>query len=100
MGYAGNSEPQYIVPTAIATKDDITAGDFVKSRDGLEDLDFYIGNEVRQTGLILGGGVLASHSSAGRTLRGNYAPHKLCRLLDSYLICLMSILSVFSCSSG
>jgi len=47
MGYAGNSEPQYIVPTAIATKDDITAGEFVKSRDGLEDLDFYIGDEVR-----------------------------------------------------
>jgi actin-related protein len=50
MGYAGNSEPQYIVPTAIATKDDITAGEFVRSRDGLEDLDFYIGDEVRVCG--------------------------------------------------
>lgn len=62
MGYAGNSEPQYIVPTAIATKDDITAGEFVKSRDGLEDLDFYIGNEVRQSCTLLGVlGVVAAY---------------------------------------
>jgi len=42
MGFAGNTEPQFIVPTLIATKD---AGQ-VTQKKGVEDLDFYIGDEA------------------------------------------------------
>lgn len=42
LGFAGNSEPQYIIPTAIATKDPKT----IKNKRGVEDLDFYIGDEA------------------------------------------------------
>lgn len=41
MGYAGNSEPQFIIPTAIAT----STKSNLKSK-GIEDLDFYIGDEA------------------------------------------------------
>lgn len=41
MGYSGNVEPQYIIPTILATRAD-DAG--VGKRDGVEDLDFYIGD--------------------------------------------------------
>jgi actin-related protein 3 len=39
MGFAGNSEPQYIIPSCIATK---TAA----NETGLSDLDFWIGDEA------------------------------------------------------
>lgn len=42
MGYANNSEPQFIVPSVIATKDDKPTG----KKKGIEDLDFYIGDEA------------------------------------------------------
>lgn len=44
MGYAGNAEPSYIIPSTIA----VGGGDSstVRSRQGIDDLDFYIGNEV------------------------------------------------------
>eukprot|EP01129_Flabellula_baltica_P014682 TRINITY_DN70_c0_g1_i2.p1 TRINITY_DN70_c0_g1~~TRINITY_DN70_c0_g1_i2.p1 ORF type:complete len:418 (+),score=120.46 TRINITY_DN70_c0_g1_i2:17-1270(+) len=41
MGYAGNSEPSYIIPTAIAANDEGT-----RSKDGVPDLDFYVGDEA------------------------------------------------------
>lgn len=41
MGFAGNVEPQYIIPTVCATKADEGG---VGKRDGVEDLDFYIGD--------------------------------------------------------
>ena len=41
MGYAGNLEPSYIIPSLIANATN-TGTDFVKS-SGIEDLDFYIG---------------------------------------------------------
>lgn len=41
MGYAGNSEPSYIFPTVIATKEsDGQVG------EGVEDLDVFIGDEA------------------------------------------------------
>jgi actin-related protein 3 len=43
MGYAGNVEPQYIIPTVTAEKMD--AGTQGK-RDGIDDLDFYIGDSA------------------------------------------------------
>ncbi|KAJ1444156.1 actin family [Ochromonadaceae sp. CCMP2298] len=42
MGYSGNVEPQYIVPTVLACKAD--EGGIQGKRDGVEDLDFHIGD--------------------------------------------------------
>ena len=58
MGYAGNTEPQYIIPTAIATKVKPKAGAVASTTGGasrqggaggelkIEDLDFFIGDEA------------------------------------------------------
>ena len=46
MGYSGNVEPQYIIPTTLATKAD--EGGMQGKRDGVEDLDFYIGDAAFQ----------------------------------------------------
>mmetsp|Transcript_2424 Transcript_2424/g.3535 ORF Transcript_2424/g.3535 Transcript_2424/m.3535 type:complete len:422 (-) Transcript_2424:90-1355(-) len=46
MGFAGNDTPQYIIPTATAHKHSTAIGE--GKRDGLDDLDFYIGNEALQ----------------------------------------------------
>lgn len=50
MGFAGNNEPQFIIPTAIAIKEDsniknIFGGSTARSV-GISDLDFYIGDEA------------------------------------------------------
>ena len=48
MGFAGNTEPQFIIPSAIAIKETASVGDQSKKRlgKGVEDLDFYIGDEA------------------------------------------------------
>ncbi|ORZ35021.1 actin2 [Catenaria anguillulae PL171] len=52
MGYAGNSDPQYILPTAIATAPTAAgasgagAAKNLASKRGIEDLDFFIGDEA------------------------------------------------------
>jgi actin-related protein 3 len=48
MGYAGNTEPQFIIPSAIAIKESASVGDTSQKRlgKGVEDLDFYIGDEA------------------------------------------------------
>jgi actin-related protein len=43
MGYSGNVEPQYIIPTVLATKADEGG---IQKRDGVEDLDFFIGDSA------------------------------------------------------
>jgi len=45
MGFCGNVEPQYIVPTAVAARVE-PGGGAGKPQEGLQDLDFYIGNEA------------------------------------------------------
>eukprot|EP00947_MAST-08B_sp_MAST-8B-sp1_P000659 g659.t1 len=46
MGYSGNCEPNFIVPTLIATKED--KGNQIRAKsDDIPDLDFYIGNEAQ-----------------------------------------------------
>lgn len=52
MGYAGNSEPQYIVPSVIGVKETNKIGDKAQRRvgKGVEDLDFYIGDEAVANG--------------------------------------------------
>jgi len=52
MGYAGNKEPQFIMPSAIAVKETAKVGDEATRRltRGLEDLDFYIGDEAMSIG--------------------------------------------------
>ena len=45
MGYSGNVEPQYIIPTVLATKPEDGAGTAgTGKKDGVEDLDFFIGD--------------------------------------------------------
>eukprot|EP00004_Rigifila_ramosa_P009230 TRINITY_DN2071_c0_g1_i1.p1 TRINITY_DN2071_c0_g1~~TRINITY_DN2071_c0_g1_i1.p1 ORF type:complete len:418 (-),score=123.07 TRINITY_DN2071_c0_g1_i1:57-1310(-) len=44
MGYASNWEPNYIIPSVIATADD--KGKTAATKKGCEDLDFYIGDEA------------------------------------------------------
>jgi len=39
MGFAGNSEPQYIVPSAIAVKESAKVGGNIRNRS-IDDLDF------------------------------------------------------------
>ncbi|KAJ3327437.1 Actin- protein 3, partial [Blyttiomyces sp. JEL0837] len=64
MGYAGNNDPQFIIPTTIATRDQVggsstgsggsgapsrsntVASSNLASKRGIEDLDFYIGDEA------------------------------------------------------
>jgi actin-related protein 3 len=44
LGFAGNSEPQYIFPSAIAVKEAAKTG--ATAAKGVEDLDFFIGDEA------------------------------------------------------
>jgi len=46
MGYAGNTEPQFIVPTVIATMEGKGQQKAATQKKGIEDLDFYIGDEA------------------------------------------------------
>jgi actin-related protein len=48
LGFAGNKEPQFIIPSAIAIKETAKVGDQAIRRltKGVEDLDFYIGDEA------------------------------------------------------
>ena len=45
MGYAGNCEPSFIIPSVIGTKDPQKVG---KAWKGVEDMDFWIGDEAVQ----------------------------------------------------
>ncbi|ELT88060.1 hypothetical protein CAPTEDRAFT_155340 [Capitella teleta] len=52
MGYAGNTEPQFIIPSTIAIKESAKVGDQSSRRLGggaMEDLDFFIGDEAIET---------------------------------------------------
>lgn len=48
LGFAGNKEPQFIIPSAIAIKESARVGDTNTRRitKGIEDLDFFIGDEA------------------------------------------------------
>ncbi|KAM4711115.1 LOW QUALITY PROTEIN: actin-related protein 3-like [Anableps anableps] len=48
LGYAGNTEPQFIIPSCIAIKESAKVGDQAQRRmmKGVDDLDFYIGDEA------------------------------------------------------
>lgn len=46
MGFAGNTEPQYIIPSAIAVKESAKVGGKSTSFKGVDDLDFFIGDEA------------------------------------------------------
>ena len=45
MGYSGNSDPQFIFPTTIASKETTTTTANVNKK-GIDDLDYYIGDEA------------------------------------------------------
>ncbi|KAM3860855.1 actin-related protein 3B isoform 1-T1 [Diretmus argenteus] len=48
IGYAGNTEPQFIMPSCIAIKESAGVGEQAQRRlvRGVDDLDFYIGDEA------------------------------------------------------
>lgn len=46
MGFAGNTEPQFIVPSAIAVKESAKVGGKTTSFKGVDDLDFHIGDDA------------------------------------------------------
>lgn len=46
MGFAGNTEPQFIIPSVIGMKDEKATASTQKPKKGIEDLDFYIGDEA------------------------------------------------------
>ena len=46
MGYAGNWAPQYIIPTIIGTNEAATKTQTAATKKGVEDLDFFIGDEA------------------------------------------------------
>jgi len=46
MGFAGNCEPQYIIPTVIATQEGKGTQKAATQKKGVEDLDFFIGDEA------------------------------------------------------
>lgn len=48
LGFAGNKEPQFIIPSAIGIKETAKVGDQAIRRltKGVEDLDFFIGDEA------------------------------------------------------
>lgn len=48
LGFAGNKEPQFIFPSAIAIRETAKIGDQNARRltKGVEDLDFFIGDEA------------------------------------------------------
>lgn len=48
LGYAGNREPQFIIPSTISIKETSKVGDQASRRltRGIDDLDFYIGDEA------------------------------------------------------
>lgn len=48
LGYAGNREPQFIIPSTIAIKENMKVGDQASRRltRGIDDLDFFIGDEA------------------------------------------------------
>ena len=48
MGFAGNHEPQMIIPSAVAIKETAKVGEQSQRRlcKGVEDLDFFIGDEA------------------------------------------------------
>ncbi|XP_026507828.1 actin-related protein 3B isoform X6 [Terrapene carolina triunguis] len=48
LGYAGNTEPQFIIPSCIAIRESPKVGDQAQRRvlKGVDDLDFFIGDEA------------------------------------------------------
>ena len=46
MGFAGNTEPQFIMPSCIAVKDAPSDQTRRRVARGVEDLDFFIGDEA------------------------------------------------------
>jgi len=46
MGFAGNTEPQYIIPTVLSLQEGKGAQKAATQKKGVEDLDFFIGDEA------------------------------------------------------
>lgn len=55
LGFAGNTEPQFIMPSSICIKEGTNVGETAARRvmKGVDDLDFYIGDEADKPGYAL-----------------------------------------------
>lgn len=90
MGYAGNDLPQYIVPTATAHRPSApgTAG----KRDGLEDMDFYMGYEAlahsstHQVGWPIQHGLIEDWDNMERLWRTCIFKHLKCEPEEHYFM--------------
>ena len=49
MGFSGNVEPSYIIPTCIGINDGVATGGARKGSGTLDDVDFTIGHEARRS---------------------------------------------------
>ena len=68
MGFSGNVEPSYIIPTCIGINDGVAPGG-QRRGSALEDLDFAIGNEARAMARCLAGIVRAPDAAYCHTFR-------------------------------
>ncbi|KAI8871152.1 putative ARP3-actin related protein [Ramicandelaber brevisporus] len=75
MGFAGNSDPQYVIPTAIATKTDTASG--ARAGPAVPPRPAFLGGG--------GGGIGGSGSSIGRASAGNLASKRGIEDLDFYI---------------
>jgi actin-related protein 3 len=51
MGFAGNNDPQHIIPTVIGSRENPAIGGRAAgaaAKRGIDDLDFFIGDEARE----------------------------------------------------
>lgn len=46
MGYAGNCEPSWSIPSCISTAKSAAGGGGARNKDALSDLDFWVGDEA------------------------------------------------------
>jgi hypothetical protein len=87
LGYAGNKEPQYIIPSAIAIKESAKVGDQASRRlgKGIEDLDFFIGDEALEaSGYAVK--VIFSRFKALLLFRGGCNYHFLCSCYSTQFV--------------
>jgi actin-related protein 3 len=50
MGFGGNAEPSFLIPTAVASADsDIVATSKPGAKDGISDLEYFVGEEAVST---------------------------------------------------
>jgi len=84
MGYAGNSEPSFIIPTEIGTRE--SSQNQKREWKGIEDMDFWIGDEARDP-LRTDGYTVANPIRAGQIENWDHMERYWQRCIYKYLRC-------------